>query len=168
MSFGITTWKEFIDIAITYGFNCGFCQKFVGSLSDKSFEEEEIIFFHQEKGLILHAESFEGSRVNRAEVYGEVLMDEENSYLLESLIGCNQYIENANGTISFSVDVRYGIYSQIDTISENFVFSKSWSKVPFLSFHNYMDIKDENYSYEKINKQKIASCTPEVRTIIFG
>ena len=49
-----------------------------------------------------------------------------------------------------------------------FKFSTKWTKVPFLWFLNYMDTKDENYSYEKINKQKIAACTPEVRKIIFG
>lgn len=167
--FGIT-WQEFIEIAKAYGFKCGFCQKFTGtSWSDEGVEEEEIIFFHEEKGLILHAESFNGKSVNSAKVYGEVKLKggnlEENQW--DALTGCS-HCGNENGTMSFDVDVREGFRFHLDAVSEAFEFSKSWSTVPFLWFLNYMDTKDENYSYEKINKQKIAVCTPEVRKIIFG
>ena len=36
-----------------------------------------------------------------------------------------------------------------------------------VEFYN-MDTKNKNYSYKKINKQKIDASTPEVRKIIFG
>lgn len=168
--FGIT-WNDFIEIAKAYGFKCGFCQKFTGtSWSDeKGIEEEEIIFFHEEKGLILHAESFNGKSVNSAKVYGEVKLNgdkiEEDQW--NALNGCS-HGGNGNGTMYFNVDVREGFRFHLDAVSEAFEFSKSWSKVPFLWFLNYMDTKKKNYNYEKINKTKIASCTPEVRKIIFG
>lgn len=70
--FGIT-WIDFIEIAKAYGFKSGYFQKFTGTgRSNKGVEEEEIIFFHKEKGLILHAESYDGESVNNANVYGEV------------------------------------------------------------------------------------------------
>ena len=166
--FGIT-WIEFIEVAKAYGFKSGYCQKFTGTgWSDKGVEEEEIIFFHEEKGLILHAESFSGKSVNSAKVYGEVKIGdklEENQW--EALNGCS-HGGNGNGTMSFKVDVREGFRFHLDALSEAFEFSKSWSTVPFLWFLNYMDTKDENYSYKKINEQKIDACTPEVRKIIFG
>ena len=166
--FGIT-WIEFIEVAKASGFKSGYCQKFTGTgWSDKGVEEEEIIFFHEEKGLILHAVSFSGKSVNSAKVYGEVKIGdklEENQW--EALNGCSNG-GNGNGTMSFDVDVREGFRFHLDALSEAFEFSKSWSTVPFLWFLNYMDTKDENYSYKKINEQKIDACTPEVRKIIFG
>lgn len=166
--FGIT-WIDFIEIAKAYGFKSGYCQKFTGTgWSDKGVEEEEIIFFHEEKGLILHAESYDGESVNSAKVYGEVKIGdklEKNQW--EALNGCS-HGGNGNGTMSFDVDVREGFRFHLDALSEAFEFSKNWSKVPFLWFLNYMDTKNENYSYEKINKQKIDASTPEVRKIIFG
>ena len=166
--FGIT-WIDFIEIAKAYGFKSGYCQKFTGTgWSDKGVEEEEIIFFHEEKGLILHAESFDGKSVNSAKVYGEVKIGdklEKNQW--EALNGCS-HGGNGNGTMSFDVDVREGFRFHLDALSEAFEFSKSWSKVPFLWFLNYMDTKNKNYSYEKINMQKIVASTPEVYKIIFG
>lgn len=167
--FGIT-WQDFIEIARAYGFKCGFCQKFIGTgwSDEKGIEEEEIIFFHEEKGLILHAESFGGKSVNSAEVYGKVKINEtvtENQ--LNALNGCG-HGGNGNGTMHFDVDVREGFRFHLDAISEVFEFSKSWTKVPFLWLLNYRDTKKKNYSYEKINKQKINACTPEVQKIIFG
>lgn len=166
--FGIT-WQKFVEIVKAYGFKSGYCQKFTGTgWSDKGVEEEEIIFFHEEKGLILHAESYDGKSVNSAKVYGEVKIGEElerNQW--EALNGCS-HGGNGNGTMSFDVDVREGFRFHLDALSEAFEFSKSWTKVPFLWFLNYMDTKDKNYSYEEINKQKINASTPEVRRIIFG
>lgn len=166
--FGIT-WQDFIKIVKAYGFKCGFCQKFTGTGYSEECVEEEIIFFHEEKGLILYAESFGGDSVNSANVYGEVKLNDgklEKSQW-DALNGCS-HSANENGTLCFHVDVRKGFRFHLDAISEAFEFSTSWSKVPFLWFLNYMDTEDKNYNYEKINKQKIAACTPEVRKIIFG
>lgn len=166
--FGIT-WQDFIKIVKAYGFKCGFCQKFTGTGWSEECVEEEIIFFHEEKGLILYAESFDGNSVNSANVYGEVKLNDgklEKSQW-DALNGCSN-AGNENGTMHFHVDVRKGFHFHLDAISEAFEFSTSWSKVPFLWFLNYMDTEDKDYNYEKINKQKIAACTPEVRKIIFG
>lgn len=115
--FGIT-WQDFIEIVRTYGFKCGFCQKFTGTgwSDEKGIEEEEIIFFHEEKGLILHAESFDGKSVNSAKVYGEVKINEtltENQW--DALNGCS-HGGNGNGTMYFDVDVREGFRFHISTL----------------------------------------------------
>ena len=164
------TWQDFIGIVKAYGFKCGFRKKFMGTgWSDiKDVEEEEVIFFLEEKGLILYAESFGRDSINSAVVYGEVKTNdelEENQW--NALTGCS-YGGNRNGTMSFDVDCREGLRFHLDAISEVFEFSKSWTRIPFLWFLNYMDTKDENYNYEKITKQKIDECSPEVRKIIFG
>lgn len=165
------TWQKFIEIAKSYGFKCGFCQKFTvtGWLNKKGIEEEEIIFFHEEKGLILYAESLGGKSVNSAKVYGEVKINEkleENQYY--ALYGCSAYGRNRNGTMSIEVDVRQGFLSHLEAISKAFKFSTKWTKVPFLWFLNYMENEKDDFNYKKITEQKIKACTPEVRKIIFG
>ena len=166
--FGIT-WIQFIEVAKAYGFKSGYCQKFTGTgWSDKGIEEEEIIFYHEEKGLILHAESFNGKSVNKAHVHGEVkIADKLEEKQWEALNGYS-HGGNGNGTMHFEVDVREGFRFHLDALSEAFEFSKSWSEVPFLWFLNYMDSKVENYDFEKITNKKINASTSEVKKIIFG
>ncbi len=160
-----TTWIEFIEIAKAYGFKSAYHQKFIG---DNFMEEEEILFFHEEKGLILYAESFNKKSVNTAEVYGEVKIgDKLEKNQFEALNGCSSG-NNGNGTMAFNVDVREGFCFHLNALTEAFEFSKSWTKVPFLWFLNYMDTKGPNYNYKKITSEKIDACTPEVKKIIFG
>ena len=166
--FGIT-WQTFIEIAKAYGFKSGYCQKFTGIGWSDNGVEEEIIFFHEEKGLILYAESYDGNSVNSAKVYGEVKINDGKleRKQWDALNGCS-HSSNGNDTMSFNVDVREGFRFHLDTLSKAFEFSKSWTKIPFLWFINYRDTKEKKYSYEEINKQKINASTPEVRKIIFG
>lgn len=165
--FGIS-WIEFIEILKAYGFKESYCKKFTNiDFCNYSTEEEEIIYFHEEKGLILHAESYR-KIVNKAKVYGEVKVGESlNDNQLKAMNGCS-HVYNDNGTMQFSVDVREGFRFHLDAISEAFEFSKNWTKVRFIWFLNSMDYKIKNYDYEEINNLKINACTPEVRRIIFG
>lgn len=164
--FGIS-WEDFKAIATAYGFKPGFCQKFAGTgWGDKGVEEEEIIFFHEEKGMILHAESYNGKDVNSAKVYCEVKTDEtREKEQWAALNGCS-FGGNGNGTVEVNVDVREGFLFHLNALSEVFEFSKTWTKVPFLWFLNYMDTKDANYNYDNINNAKIKKAAPEVQKII--
>lgn len=158
-----TTWIEFIEIAKAYGFKSAYSQKFING---NGIEEEEILFFHEEKGLILHAESYNGKSVNSAKVYGEVKIgDKLEKNQFEALNGCSSS-NNGNGTMAFDVDVREGFRFHLNALTEAFEFSKSWTKVPFLWFLNYMDTKGPTYNYKKITSEKIDACTPEVKKII--
>lgn len=162
------TWSKFIDIAKNYGFECGYSQKFAGTGYSDHVEEEEIIFYHKEKGLILHAESFDAKSINSAKVYGEVkTTDKLTSSQLSALNGCS-FGGNPNNTISFDVDVREGFVYHLEALSEAFEFSQRWSTVPFLWFLNYMDTEKPNYDYKKITAEKIAASSPEVSKIIYG
>lgn len=163
--FGIT-WQKFIEIAKAYGFECGFCEKFTGT-AKKGVKEEEIIFFHKEKGLILYAESYCGNSVCGATVYGEVKNKETFERKHWNVLNGCSYDCNPNGTISFEASAMQGLCSRLNAISEEFEFSTNWTKIPFLNFQNYMDSKEDD-CVKKINQQKIEACKPEVRKIIFG
>lgn len=163
------TWQDLIKIVKEYGFKCGFCHKFTGTgFSDKKVIEEEVIFFHEEKGLILHATSIDGNKVCCATVYGEVKSNEMlTAKQLDALKGCLYIRCNKNNTMSFLVDVQEAFKEHLNAISEAFGFSKSWTKVPFMYFLNYMEVL-KNYDYKKISMEKVAYSKPEVRKIIFG
>lgn len=162
-----TTWQEFIEIAEAYGFKCGLRQNFTGNARQGGVEEE-IIFFHEEKGLILYACSYDQTCVNDAMVYGEVKIKEEKLSTKQLYALYRPYV-NKNNTCSFSVQVVFGLFSHLNAISETCEFSKTWStENTAMRFLNYMDVKVENYDREKINQQKIDACTLEVRKIIFG
>lgn len=161
-----TTWQEFIEIAKAYGFKCGLCQKFTGDAREGGVEEEEVILFHEEKGLILYATSYDKTMLNDAYVYGEVKMTKEKDY--ENLHILFRPNVNENSTCSFSIQVIYGLCYRLELISKNYKFSKTWSTKQSLCFINYMDREVKNYNREEINCKKIAACVPEVRKIIFG
>ena len=168
-----TSWKQFIKLTKAYGFKCGFCQKFTDTgiwpWSNKGPEEEEIIFFHEEKGFILYANSYR-TYVKEAKLYGEIKADVLKKCQLDALSGCD-YARNGDGTMTLEADVSEGFCFKFNALVETFEFSKSWSKVPFLWFLNYVETEQEDYSRDsrqKINEKKIAYCTPEVSRIIFG
>lgn len=167
--FGVT-WDDFIKIVKDYGFKVGYSEKFTGihQWDDKRVEEEEVIFYNEDKGLILYAESYNGTSVNRADVYaevkrGEYITDEQREALNDCSHGVNEI-----GTMYVQVDGREGLRFHVDALSKAFELSKTWGTVPFLWFLNYMDIRDKNYDYTKINKRKLDACKAEVRKIIFG
>ncbi len=172
------SWIKFIEIAKSLGFENGLTKAFVGTSSweDTKRDEEEIIFFHKEKGLILHAVSFTcgGERsVNSAKVYGEIKIGEnlsDNQW--NALHGCS-HGGTGHGTMEFNVDVREGFRHHINAISEAFEFVQNWTQVPFLWFLNYTEehsLPDSfgDKTYEKITKKKIKACSPEVSKIIYN
>ena len=167
--FGVT-WAEFLKLVKDYGFKVGYSEKFTGinQWEKKSVEEEEVIFYNEERGLILYAESYNGTSVNSAEVYaevkiGEFITDEQR----EALNGCSHGV-NEIGTMYVQIDVREGLRFHLEALFKAFELSKTWSTVPFLWFLNYMDIRDKDYDYMKINRRKLDACMPEVSKIIFG
>ena len=171
-------WVDFIEIAKAYGFKSSYYNKFMNRYCE-DFEEEEIIFFHEEKGLILYAESFtykndSQKSVNRAHVYGEIkcsfntLLENPHRILRQCNTGSTPY-----GTIYIDVDVYEGLRCKLDGIAESFEFMKIWNQANnnttfLLFFLNNRETMNINYNSREINRKKIDACTPEVRKIIFG
>ena len=157
--YGIS-WADFLRIVKDYGFKIGYCQKYTNSWSSKGTEEENIIFFLEEKGLILHASSYEGN-LNTAKIYGGVKVgDKVEKQQIKALEWCSCG-HNGNGTMHFDVDVREGFRYHLDALLEAFEFSKSWTKVQHLN----LDLSNEQIY---INRNMINQSCPEVRKIIFG
>lgn len=158
-----TLWREFLKIAKLCGFKYGYSKKFMG----RHVEEEEVILFHESKGLILYAETYRGKWLNNAEVYGEV-KNANNTFNENQLkaLKCFDF-QNNYGTRFFCMNVsKYCKYYLIDLL-ENFELSDTWNRVPLLAFLNYMELKHER-NYKAISHWKITESSPEVKKIIYG
>ncbi len=158
------SWKDFIEIITKYGFKCAYKKNFMGTNN----VEEEAIFFHAGKGLILYASTVNGNLLYNAHVYGVLRLENVRKLTNEQCNALDYCVHNSNGLgyIYFDVDAREGLLYRLKALSGAFSFSRRWNKKPFLFFINYMDKKDQNFNYQEITDRKIDSCTEEVRLII--
>ena len=173
---GCMSWEEFMAIAEAYGFKVGY-QKSIkdGRYENDTVTKDEVILFHEEKGIIIYAESYVdsimsgGKGVNRAVVYGEVIADGELTEMQRAaFVGSHGSLKNHKGFVRFNFHAtHYGLRSSLDALSANFEFSKHWRKDHFVWFLNYFE-GDKGDDYDRIDKEKIAQCSPEVGKIIFG
>ncbi len=162
------SWKNFLEIAKKHNFKIGYSKNFIGTgWSDDGTVEEEVILFDDENGLIIYAESFDGTRVNNAKLYGEAFTNGPIEEKHRRALNGSSHEYNENGTVSFDFDIREGFVFYLNKMLHTFEFSKTWTNVPFLWFLNYMENKTEK-DYEAINRRKIAESAPEVSKIIYG
>ena len=171
-----------VAIVTTFGFEEGYRRQFTSNLNNTPTSEDEVIFYHEEKGLILYAETYRNSVINpcdsvsSAKIYGEVIIngvtltDEQRN----ALIDCS-HSGIKTGAIQFDIDYRRGFRTKLNSIATVLEFSKSWSGVPSLWFLNHVEAAALGRDYYKadevanrINQRKIAQCTPEARKIIYG
>ena len=160
--FGIS-WGEFKGILDEEGFVCGYRKEFHG----REHIEEEVIYFHEAKGLIVFADSYRGKSINSAHLYGEVYSKELTGDQWTVLQGFSMS-SNGDGTISFSLDMREGFRNRLNDLSEVFEFSKTWSTEPFMWFMNYMETNKDSNRYRIVTKGKIEEALPGVKKIIYG
>lgn len=122
--------------------------------------------------MILYAMSFEGDKLNGGKIFCEIEADlkhltEKQKEALAKVRGSRS--ENKNRRITLSFDVRENMRACIGALTEaRFQFRKTWGEGNFLWLLNYMDMRNPDYDYKKINAEKLAACTPEVRTIVLG
>ncbi len=170
-------WREFITFVESYaGFKCGFCKKFISyNLSGEDpIEEEEVVYYIKDKGIILHACSYRGN-VNSARVYGElVIRGEQSEEQKKAYKKAAPYISEPiiDGFRGFGLNVGFGgLRRSLDYLLGAFEFSKTWQKKHAISFFNYIDGKvifepSGRDAVHKIEEENIANCAEEVRTIL--
>ena len=173
---------DLVAIVTTFGFEEGYRRQFISNFDNAPTSEDEVIFYHEEKGLILYAETYRKSvinpcsSVNSAKIYGEVITNRETltDKQRNALIDCS-HNGIKKGSIQFDIDYRCGFLTKLSSIAKAFEFSKSWSGVPPLWFLNHVEVAALGRDYYKagetanrINQRKIVQCTPEVRKIIYG
>jgi len=159
-------WEDFKNLIKQHGFKEGLSYNFK-HYDDSTKEEEAIIYYHPEKGLVIWATSYWNKKsVNGGKMYGMIQYNEDNSNdMWRVLNGCS------NGTIeenyrNFDYDIREGLIHTINKIEEKFVFVNKWIKTPFLWFVDFTEEKQKGFDYKEITKNKIEKCPKELQEII--
>lgn len=163
------SWDTFLQSTFALGFEPGLHKQFVGHGAKRTsnVNEEEVILFHKEKGLIIYAETFGGRNMGRAVIYGEVkgkLRGKEN------LTKYFSKMKTGDGIIAFAMRVskNFQEFGQIlEKMFQNFTFVENWEIGFETNFLNYEE-REHHQSNTQITEQKIQESCPEVRRIIYG
>lgn len=157
---------DFYNIAEELGFKCGYCKKFTRIGYKEPIEDEKIIFFNKEKGLILFATTIFGSKLIFATLYGELKLNDSSQITdkqkaVSETFNAFSVHRKIGNIIDFELDVSTGLRFYVDALSEAFEFSQKWNGPHFFNFLMY-----DKDGVTKSEIEEIAA--PEIKEIIFG
>lgn len=162
-----TTWKEFIKKIEKEGFVEDYNYSYKNVRFDQVIEDEIVIYYHEEKGLVLFAESYlNKNKINQIQVYGEikVIESELTKEQMYALYHCEDR-EILKSTIMFNTDKKVGLLRDLDIIAEAFEFCTKWTK-PFLpKFIGSEELMNKNLDFENLVLERIKE-TKKVSNII--
>lgn len=165
------TWYEFKNLIKERGFVEGYSYEleYRGKYDSHSTNEEIIIYYHPEKGLIIYAESFSNkTSINGGTLYGEIqAYDKEREPVIWKWLSTGGCRDVEKGIFATSHDIREGLFSKLDTLESAGRFLNRWTdKKRFLWFVDYMEDDVEGYDYKEITREKIKKCPKELQDII--
>jgi hypothetical protein len=168
--FGMS-WQYLKDLLKENGFINGYSYEVKYTCYSSTTDEEMIIYYHPEKGLVVWAESYSNkTSVNRGTLYGEIKANnEEDATIIRKWMSTGGFIDRDELIHTTAHDIREGLFSKIDTLETGGTFLTKWTKKDrFLWFVDYIETKVEGYDYEQITKDKIGKCPKELQNIIGG
>lgn len=130
-------------------------------------KEKEIIYHHKETGMMYHADTYGGVKINSANIYlqGSIL-DYDQYTQLESGRNYINYTENH----MLTVNVKDLMAAKIETIMKCINLDKNWKAID-LNFYSYLSHKkentEENYSWDQLLKEKIETFPLSVLNQLF-
>lgn len=163
------SWETFLQKICAMGFKCGFRKHFVGHGVKKAnlFDEEEVILFLEDKGILIYAETFGGKNMGRAVVYGEIRGKLKEK---KDITVYFKKMQTGENSISFSMRVSKN-FDEFRMIMEQIFgssdFDQVWENGMEPIFLNYME-KERHEKAQQVTEEKIASSCPEVKKIIYG
>lgn len=163
-------WKRFKETVRRCGFQIGYLRKFEGhgwSYKGESISEEEIICYNRKNGMVLYANSFGGTAINQATIYGEVDYSRVFNARQKALVACCRTIKKSADTLSFSMEVGKGFEFYVLNFEKNFKFCTPWTVAKDLIFANYMERENSEKSFwETCTRKKMEQCNSELRAIM--
>jgi hypothetical protein len=172
-------WDEFISVIEAYGFKRAWSQIFIDSDETKTNkQEEEIIYYHKDKGLVLWAESYtlcSQKDINKGTVFSIADIEGTEEWW--------KYREGSSGVydgfLHMDFDIREGVIHKIEKISNLKLLNKWNAKQEWMHFVNFDEsreiYKDDNRDYkvtgklrDEITQKKINLCCDEFQEIING
>lgn len=125
------------------------------SLPFRGYDRDETLFVYAHSdGLLLRFDTYDGTRVNGANVYYN-WRPSRTEYHWQII---------SSGSFSFSDptvwtgyhDAREALLFKLSELRAHGSFVSPWVQRPFLWFLHYMDTKTEGYDYEAINAERLA------------
>lgn len=162
-------WQTFLTEIRRYGFRCGYTDIFEGDgINSKKSNEEEVILFNEEKGLIIYAYTFCGKRMGRATIYGQIpqkfqSMTEKQKRFFTNYAIC---MKSSKDGIAFEMRVSKDFESFMRRLFDCFDFLPQWKDGIIPNFLNYVESRASHDEHRSTTETKLNSCFQEVRRII--
>lgn len=157
-----------VELLLDYGFKQGYKENIRGDNFSKELNEELMIFYHEEKGLILYVETGnDKSVIKESEVYGEInaVFEELSSKQIQAL-GLVTFYDPNDVTISFSISIFDEILVTLEILLNEFEFCNKWPQVPFLYFLTSIEIFEKSSDYRTITAKRLTKCSKEIKEVI--
>lgn len=156
------SWESFINLIVKNGFKKGLEYQFTHNAFEES-ETEQAVLYYREDGLIIWATSYH-NKLNGGTLYGELIKNPEADWRNLPAYSGGFYEKNH---LSFTTDVREGLFRFIERMKENGEFAPVWGeKSRFLWFVDFKEEKTPGYDYRKISRQKVAAAADGLKNII--
>jgi|SRR6478736_189806 len=120
--------------------------------SEDGTPNEAILCFDKSRGALLWAESYNGDRINSGTVYFNWRYPEGGEWWLHGA-SCAPTKEERVRCSSY--DIREGLLYNLRTVEERGEFVTPWVARPFLWLLTHWDSKPKDYSYDKINAERL-------------
>lgn len=160
-------WNEFKNLIKSYGFIPALEYDFKYDSFGESCTEECIIYYHPEKGMVIHATSFGNKdHINGGNLYAEIEANsDEDEEVICKWLSTGGCIEGL--IYETQQDIREGLFSKLNELETAGKFLNRWTnKNRFLWFVDYSEEKKNGYDYRVITQNKIKRCPQEFRDII--
>jgi hypothetical protein len=175
-------WNDFKELLKRYGFQEGLSYNFINDSFGNKHNEEAILYYHKEKGLILWATTYGEDSINGGTVYGQVKINKEDDYKdLYKVLNCTHdsfgwydresRTEGLKDAVYFNMDVREGLIYKLENINKVAEFASQWtvenhSKKPRMYLYDFIEDDQEGFSFKDSTMDKINRACQDVRDII--
>ncbi len=161
-------WSNFLETAKEGGFECGFKGTFERQsrkCETVMVQEEEVILYNKDTGIVLYAESVDGEFLAQATISCEIegTFSTLNS-LQKHFFERATTIERGDTGIGFSMHVRRDIKETLEEIQKLFRLVPVWDTQLVPNCLNYAERKNLKRGR---NLLKLKKCTQGVKAIIF-
>jgi len=152
------TWNEFINLIEGKGFKLVLLDDFIC----EGRHEKLGIWGWKEKGLLLVATTYSNS-LNSGTMYGQAKRLPHFDKFFPISATCGYTGE----TVRFNIDVREGLFLNIETIEKDMELLKIWNDHnSFLWLLDYTQTKVDGYNYEEINRERLSRCPQWIKDMV--
>jgi hypothetical protein len=159
--------QHYKQVIESLGFGALLRLPFVGNSVYKNIKEYFYIYWHKQYGILLAFDTFGTDKVNSAQFWFNwkpfLVLQDYYDALYHASGGWRQ--ENI---FAGYIDAREAVRYNLNNLCANGTFVTPWVEQPFMWLLHYMDTKDSDYDYDKINAERIGMLPVTVQRAIEG